>query len=172
MRRFNLSPSQLIAVCFVGYAVACIGFALPGSRRHPLTLIHAIGFWPWLLMMLAIMASGGVLLFNAQADLSEGVRQERWSQEELRRPRLFVESRAIRFVEVLALAGAVVLLIAELLTKHVATGTLCWPLTYIPMVFRGLRWTLREPRVSESTMHFENLAPLRSEHWGRDRAKT
>jgi hypothetical protein len=169
MRRFKLSPSQLIALCFVGYAVACIGFALPGSRRYPLALIHAIGFWPWLMVSLGLMAAGGLLVYRAQAELAEGVRRERWSQEQLEGPRRLMDHSAVRLVEVLALVAAVVLLAAELITKRVAAGTLCLPLIYIPMLFRGIRVTLKEPRVSQSPTHFDNLPPLQSEHWGRDR---
>jgi hypothetical protein len=170
MRRINLSPSQLIALCFVGYAVACSGFALPAIGRRPLVLIHAIGFWPWLFVTLVVMASGGMLLFKAQAYLGDGVRQERWSQDELRRPRRLVQHPAVRAIEIAALAGAVSLLIAELITKRVNSGILCWPLIYIPMLFRGIRSALKEPRVSQIPTHFDNLPPLHSDHWGRDSA--
>jgi hypothetical protein len=171
MRRFNLSPSQLIALCFVGYAVACSGFVLPAVGRRPFVLIHAIGFWPWLVVTLVIMASGGMLLFKAQDALGDGVRRERWSQDELRGPRRLAEHSAVRMVEILALVAAVSLLIAELITKRVNVGTLCWPLIYIPMLFRGLRGALKEPRVSQSPAHFENLPPLHSDHWGGDSAR-
>lgn len=168
MRRWNLSPSQLIAGCILGYALACTGFALLGSH----SFVHTVGFFPLLLVSLGIMASGGLLLLKAQGALGEGVRQERWSQEELRGPRRFTEHRAVRVLELLALTMAVALVVVELATKRHNVNIFCWPLIYVSMLFQGIRSTLKEPRISQTPMQFESLASLRSQHWGRDSAST
>jgi hypothetical protein len=149
-----------------GCALACIGLVLLAAGRRPLVFVHAIGFWPWLLLTFLIMASGGMILFMAQAALGEGIRQERWSQQGFRGPRRMIEHRIVRVVEVLALVAAVVLLTAELITGRPAVGTLCWSLIYLPMLIRGIRTTLKAPRVSPSAMRFEKLAPLHPQHWG------
>jgi hypothetical protein len=74
-----------------GCALACIGLVLLAAGRRPLVFVHAIGFWPWLLLTFLIMASGGMILFMAQAALGEGIRQERWSQQGLRGPRRMID---------------------------------------------------------------------------------
>jgi hypothetical protein len=161
----DLSPYRLIALSFAGYAIATSGFVLMASRQF-VHLAHRVGFLAYLLPCFALIGLGVMVGYKAATAIGDGVRLERWSQDELRTPRRILEHPVRRTIEWISIALAVGVLLVGKGFHNQGLGFMYFPILYFTFWTSGIRRSLKEPGNSKFPESRVLNAPLQSQHWG------
>ena len=168
MRRLKLAPFQLITLYFAGLVMLCSGCALMDALWLP----HQFHSTSRRSFPLAIVILGGILAWKSHSALRDGIRLERWSQEELRRPRAFLEHPTLRKLGKVLAAGAIIVWLVDAVKMFTRPGYsthvyMCQSIFYFASLTMVSRRLLAEPGASRRDSFIDTIVPPHSEHWGR-----
>jgi hypothetical protein len=123
-------------------------------------------------LALAVFAPGVIVGLRAVSLLREGIRQERWQEEQVEALRKHVDRPIWTVVRILLLA---LIVLALLLAPRHSIFFSAWLFLLLPVNLIGsMRASMRKPVASSSRMIIDwtTAKPLQSEHWGHVPGRT
>ncbi len=109
---------------------------------------------------------GLALMLWPQVRIRKGVRLEQWNSAELGRVRALVEHPFMGVLTWLLFGVFVLLEVVDRPMQGWKLGAACWITFLMLQELNGMRWSLREPQVSEPREMIQGLGPIESDHWG------
>lgn len=168
MRRvLNLSAKQTAGLCVLGGLIAAVGFlfGIPehaAHAHHP----HSALLYLWIAALLMTVVLGIALSLFANSSLENGIVAARWSDDEIESLRTLLNSRPSNLLNIALLALMVASLVMGILSPHL------YPIFWaIFILSQSINWMRNATRRQASNANpqptWNNLAPLRSDHWGQ-----
>lgn len=167
------TPRQLAKRIAAGMSISMaslLGIALTSSKHlQEIWRLHTmrlpIGF-----ALLALFFRGQWIALGAEGLLQQGIRDEKWLENQLEPLRLWINRRQVTLATFILMIAGIVWCGADLLSMGADDSwgpfiILIFFAAYLPTILR-LKTMLRPPSQSA----FTNVKPFQSEHWGEGRA--
>jgi hypothetical protein len=158
--RHQLSAMQLAGVAVLGSVLASSSFIVPVTSNQRFC---SMGWLGRLLLLLPFFAACITLTLMAESRFKDGVRNNRWSEEEIAPVREVLLSPWWTFFSVVTLIASGILMFVS---AH-SYRDIGWALFVIGQSATRLQTAFRQPTPKNpSGPDWKSFSPIRSEHWG------
>ena len=159
MRLLNSSsPMHLAGWSGVGCLIVFAAYMVPSL--HILSRGHSA------IVLLLLPVLGLALDWLALERLNDGIRNEKWPDEEIAPLRRLTQYSAFTVIPLLALVA----LLAISIFNHFHMSDLFWPVYWTNMTLGQLKLAVKPMATTTTGAVWQHAAPICSDHWGEPRA--
>lgn len=166
-RTLHLSAKQTAGLCVLGGLIASLGSLIEISANatsmHPQ---HSAPASLWAIAPFTTAVLGILLALYAHSSLENGIAAARWNDQEIESLRDILNSPLAKFLYIALLALMVASLILDFLSPHRSPAF--WAIFILCQSFIWMRNATRHQTSNPNhEPTWNNLSPIRSDHWGQ-----